>query len=223
MNCGTARMPDLSIAVEGAEVVQFAAAPLLAFQLRIENPGTEELIHSVVLRAQIQIEATRRRYDEREKGKLLDLFGEPDRWSRTLRSMLWTHAGAVIPPFRGSARADLQVPCTFDFNVAATKYFHGLSGGEIPLIFLFSGTVFYQDAAGALQVSPISWNSEARFRLTVGVWRQMMDEYYPNSSWLALRRDAFERLYEFKLRSGTPTWEEALDRLLSVNAELVKQ
>ena len=100
-------------------------------------------IHTIALRAQIQIEATRRRYSDVEKAKLLDLFGEPDRWSRTLRSMLWTHASVVIPSFTGSTIADLQIPCTFDFNVAATKYFHGVSEGDIPLNLLFSGTVFY--------------------------------------------------------------------------------
>ena len=216
-------MPDLSFRVEGAQPVPFAAAPLLAFKLRIEDSVAGESVHSIALRAQIQIEAARRRYDAGEKEKLLDLFGEPDRWSRTLRSMLWTHASVVIPPFQGSTTADLEVPCTFDFNVAATKYFHGLSSGEIPLNFLFSGTVFYADSGGALQVSPISWNSEARFRLPADVWRQMMDDYYPNSAWLALRRDAFERLYEFKVRNGIQTWEEALDRLLSVDEETVRQ
>jgi hypothetical protein len=47
----------------------------------------------------------------------------------------------------------------------------------------------------------------------------MMDEYYPNSAWLSLRRDAFERLYEFKVRNGLPTWEQALERLLAAQQE----
>jgi hypothetical protein len=143
------------------------------------------------------------------------LFGEPDRWSSTLRSMLWTHADLVIPAFTGSTIADLQIPCTFDFNVAATKYFHGVSDGEIPLILLFSGTLFYAGPEGALQVAPIPWDKEARYRLPVQVWREMMDTYYPNSAWLSLRRDVFERVYEYKVRQGIPTWEEALTSLLS--------
>ena len=56
----------------------------------------------------------------------------------------------VIPAFTGSTIADLQIPCTFDFNVAATKYFHGVSDGEIPLSLLFSGTLFYAGPEGAL-------------------------------------------------------------------------
>jgi hypothetical protein len=216
-------MPDLSFAVESAESVPFAAAPTLSLKLKVINPQPDEIIHTVALRAQIQIEATRRRYSDAEKAKLLDLFGEPDRWSRTLRSMLWTHASVVIPGFAGSTIADLQIPCTFDFNVAATKYFHGVSDGDIPLNLLFSGTVFYAVPDGTLQVAPIPWNKEARFRLPVQIWRKMMDEYYPNSAWLAVHRDVFERLYEFKVRNGIPSWEEALDRLLSTVEETVLQ
>src|SRR6266852_389675 len=160
-------MPDLRFTVEGAESALFAATPLLALKLRVESANPQETIHTVALRAQIQIEAARRRYSEADKEKLRDLFGEPDRWSRTLRTMLWTHADVVIPAFTGSTVADLQIPCTFDFNVAATKYFHGVSDGDIPLILLFSGTLFYAGPQGALQVAPIPWDKEARYRLPV--------------------------------------------------------
>jgi len=215
-------MPDLRLAIEGAEVVQYAAAPLLAFKLRIANHPSEETIHTVALRAQIQIEATRRKYDANEQARLLDLFGEPDRWGQTLRSMLWTHASVVVPRFTGSALADIVVPCSFDFNVAATKYFHGLASGDLPLCFQFSGTVFYQGENETLQVAPISWDKEAKYRLPVKVWKDLMDVYYPNSAWLALQRDTFEKLYQFKVREGIPTWEEALERALSALSETVR-
>ena len=212
-------MPDLSFQVQAAHSTPFAATPTLSFTLRVDNAVPNETIHTIALRAQIQIESTRRRYSEEEQSRLLDLFGEPDRWSRTLRSMLWTHAGVVITAFTGSTTADLEVPCTFDFNVAATKYFYGISEGEIPLIFLFSGTVFYESADAALQVAPIPWDKEARFRLPVQTWRTMMDEYYPNSAWIALRRDVFEHVYEYKVRNGIQTWEAALERLLEAREE----
>jgi hypothetical protein len=212
-------MPDLSFRVEGAEAVPYAAAPLLVLKLAVENANPEETIHTIALRAQIQIEATRRRYSESEKERLLDLFGDPGRWSQTLRAMLWTHASVVIPSFAGSVAADLQVPCTFDFNVAATKYFYGVSDGDIPLNLQFSGTVFYAAGERTLQVAPISWDKEARFRLPVRIWREMMDAYYPNSAWLSLRKDVFDRVYQYKVRQGIPTWEEALDSLLSAAEE----
>jgi hypothetical protein len=215
-------MPDLELHVESAEVVQYAAAPLLAFKVRITNSDIEETIHTVALRAQIQLEVTRRKYDTEEQTRLADLFGEPDRWGQTLRNLLWTHASVVVPRFTGSTIAEIQVPCTFDFNVAATKYFHGVTSGDLPLCFQFSGTVFYVGHQGPLQVAPISWDKEAKYRLPVKVWKDLMDAYYPNSAWLALRKDVFERIYQFKVREGIPTWEEAILRALAAIPETVR-
>jgi hypothetical protein len=215
-------MPDLVLTIESADVVQFAAAPLLSFKVRIVNGTSEEIVHTIAMRAQIQIEVTRRKYSTDEQTRLKDLFGEPDRWNQTLRSLLWTHASVVVPRFTGSVVAEIPVPCTFDFNVAATKYFHGLTSGDLPLCFQFSGNVFYQGEDGALQVSPISWDKEAKYRLPVRVWKDLMDTYYPNSAWLALHRDTFEKLYQFKVREGIPTWEEAIERALNAVPETVR-
>ncbi|MGA2537070.1 MAG: DUF6084 family protein [Terracidiphilus sp.] len=209
-------MPDLSFKVEDASVVPFAVVPTLAFRLRIANAMTGERIHTVALRCQIQIEATRRRYAAEEQRGMLDLFGEPERWGKTLRSLLWTHASSVVPGFENTTLTDLHVPCTFDFNVAATKYFASLGDGDIPLRLMFSGTVFYAGEDGALQVSPISWEQEATFKLRQSIWREMMDSYYPNTAWLSLRRDVFERLLQYKTQHGIPTWEQALERILPV-------
>ena len=139
-----------------------------------------------------------------------------------MKNMLWTHASIVAPAFQGSAVVDLPVPCTFDFNVAATKYFHGLGEGDVPLNFLFSGTVFYGDGE-ALQVAPIPWDKEARFRLPVKAWHEMMDIYYPNTAWLCLRRDVFERLHEHKVQNGIPTWEQLFETMLPALEESVKR
>jgi hypothetical protein len=207
-------MPDLSFQIEKAEPQRFTAAPTLLFKLRIANAVADEVIHSVALRCQIQLEVTKRQYRAEDQDQLRDLFGEPERWGQTLKTMLWTHASVVAPAFRDTSVVDVPVPCTFDFNVAATKYFHGLGDGEVPLSFLFSGTVFYADGNGALQVAPIPWDKEARFRLPVKSWREMMDIYYPDSAWLCLRREVFERLYEYKVAHGIPTWEQALERML---------
>jgi hypothetical protein len=215
-------MPELRFAIEGAEVVRHAAAPLLAFKLRLDNAPADQIVHTVALRVQIMLEVTRRKYDAGEQSRLQDLFGEPDRWGQTLRNMLWTHAGLVVPRFTGSTVVDLPVPCTFDFNVAATKYFHGLTSGDLPLCFQFSGTVFYQGHEEVLQVAPISWDKETKYRLPVNVWKDLMDTYYPNSAWLALQRDTFEKLYQFKVREGIPTWEEAVERALNALSETVR-
>lgn len=207
-------MPNLSFQVDAAEAVAFAASPQLVFKLRIANANAEEAIQSIALRCQIQIQATQRKYAVEEQKRLLDLFGVPERWSRTLRSMLWTHASVMVPPFAGSTLVELPVPCTFDFNVAATKYFAALEDGEVPLELMFSGTIFYQTPGLNLQVEQIPWDRETKYRLPVSVWREMMDLYYPNSAWLCLRRDVFERLSQYKMERGILTWEQALESLL---------
>ena len=208
-------MIDLSFQIENVKARRDAVAPMLGFALRIIDSDASTPIHSIALRCQVRIETTRRRYAAKEQEQLVDLFGEPARWGQTLRSMLWAHASVVVPPFIGSAAVELPVPCTFDFNVATTKYFHALKEGEVPLCFLFSGTIFYAgESAGALQVAQIPWEKEAYFRLPVSVWKEMMEQYYPNSAWLNLRRDVFDRLYRFKSGQMLPTWEQALEKLL---------
>ncbi len=215
-------MPDLNFNLESAAAVPYAAAPTIAFKLRVTNLPSEQVIHTVVLRAQIQIESTRRHYTSEEQARLADLFGDPDRWSLTLRTMLWTHAIVVLPGFTIETAVDVPVPCTFDFNVAATKYFHALEEGDLPLLFLFSGTVFYEDESGTMQVAPISWDKEAKFRLPVRVWHDLIESYYPNSAWLSLRKDVFDRLYQYKMRCGIPTWEQTLERVLDSVEETAK-
>ena len=209
-------MPDLHFEVEGVEPQKYAAAPALLFKLRLtETSKPPAAVQTVVLRCQVRIEPARRRYTPVEQARLLDLFGTPERWGQTLRPMLWTHAVAVVPPFDGTAAVDLPVPCIFDFSVAATKYFGGLEAGEIPLCFLFSGTIFYEGDDGALQATQISWEKEAYYRLPAATWKGLMDLYYPNSAWLNLRRDVFERLSRYKSLQGLPTWELAVERLLA--------
>jgi hypothetical protein len=209
-------MPDLTFQVVEAAPLPFAASPHLVFKLRIADVEAPAVpIPAVALRCQIRIEPAGRRYDAGEQERLLDLFGEPARWGRTLRGMLWAHASLMVPSFTGGTVVDLPVPCTFDFNVAATKYFAALDDGEVPLSLLFSGTIFHADEDGALQVAPISWEKEAEFRLPVRAWKEMMELYYPNTAWLCLRRDIFDRFYEYKRRMGLPTWEHALESLLA--------
>ena len=212
-------MPDLNFVIESAEQVPDSVSPLLNFKLVITD-ARAAFISAVALRCQIRIEPTRRRYAESEQERLHDLFGEPARWGQTLRSMLWTHTTLVTPSFTGRTMVDLPVPCTYDFNIAATKYFYALEEDDVPLTLLFSGTVFHaDDPEGPLQTSPIPWEKETTFRLPVRVWRSMMDHYYPNGAWVRLRRDVFDRLYLYKSGLGLPTWEQALERLIDKSEE----
>ena len=201
--------PDLHFTIDTAETLRFAASPHIVFKLRIGN-SAPRTIHTVILRCQIQLDVSRRRYTAEEQKRLTDLFGEPNRWGETLRPLLWTNTSIVVPSFDNSTVVDLPIPCTFDFNVAATKYFAGIETGEIPVSFFFNGTIFYEGEDSALQVAQISWEKEASHRMPIRVWREMMDAYYPNTIWLCLQRDAFERLYAYKVKRGIPTFDEAL-------------
>ncbi len=209
-------MPDLMFEVLGAEPLRDVAAPMLAFHLQVTNRISEEPIHAILLRCQMQIEAARRRYTSHEQEQLRDLFDGPARWGQTLRPLLWTNLAVNIPSFAGSIVYPVSVPCTFDLNVATAKYFHALEGGEVPITFFFSGTIFYGSGQGGFQVAPISWNQEARFRLSVQLWNEMMDLHYPQLAWLCLRREIFDELYRFKVREGIPTFDETVERMLAV-------
>lgn len=210
--------PDLTFTIEGAEALRFAAAPQIAFKLRTAA-GSSQRIHSIILRCQIQIDVARRSYSAEEQARLTDLFGQPAQWGETLRSMLWTSVTLVVPSFEGVTEVDLQVPCTFDFNIGATKYFAAIDDGDLPVSFYFSGSIFYHSDGAGLQVVQIPWEKEASYRMPAKVWRDMMDAYYPNSAWLCLSRDVFDHLCAYKVRRGFPTFEEMLLQLLEDKAE----
>lgn len=207
-------MPNLRFEVESVTSMAESATPVLVFRLRVTNTPPEQRIHSIALNVQLHIQPGRRHYAAGEQSAMNDLFGEPARWGATLRPLFWTTASATVPSFAGSTIVDLRVPCTFDFNVAATKYFHGVQEGEIPVALLFNGTVFYI-ADDAVQVALIPWSQETSCRVTAAVWKEMMARHYPDSTWLSLQHEAFERLYRYKVQHGLPTWEQTVDHVLA--------
>ena len=208
-------MPDLDFEVESADVLPYAAVPTILFKVGVQNAVEGEEIDSISLRTQIRIAATQRRYEPNEQAKLRELFGEPHQWKDTLRSLLWTNTNTIVTRFSGGRVFEMPVTCTYDFDVVGTKYFAALDEGEIPLEFLFSGSVFYRKDGGALQVALISWEREATFRLPVRLWREMMDNYFPNSAWLRLHKDIFDRLYDYRSRNALLTWDRTLESLLN--------
>src|SRR5579862_3834521 len=215
-------MLDLDFQVLGAEPARVAAAPLMLFNLRVAErrvaprsgdhgaTWSPTTIYTVTLHCQIQIEPARRRYEAHQRKRLLELFGTPERWGQTLRPFLWTHASIVVRPFAGSTDIDLPVSCSYDFSLAATKYFDALDSGDMPLCFLFNGTIFYEGAEAGLQVAQVPWEKEAYFRLPAATWKALMDMYYANTAWLGLRKDMFDKLSDYKSRHGLATWEQAV-------------
>ncbi len=214
-------MPDLNFEISGVEAAAHSLTPLLHFKVRITNSPPDERIEAVLLTAQIQIQSPQRNYSAGEKENLVELFGPPEVWGQTLRNRLWAHANTTVGAFMGLTEAVLAVPCTFDLNITATKYFKALEGGEVPLLFLFSGSVFYT-ADSRLQVGPISWNQECVYRMQAQTWCALMERHYPNTAWVSLRGDVFDALYAYRRRHSFLSWEQTLEQLLQDAAEVTE-
>jgi hypothetical protein len=204
--------PQLEFDVEGVEALQYAVVPTLVFHVRIDAAGAA--VRSLALNVQLRIDAARRPYDEAERGRLFELFGQPADWGRTLRSLRWTNTSVTVPAFEGATTVELAVPCTYDFDVVATKYLDALGDGDVPLELLFSGTVFFVAPTGHLQVVHLPWDREARCALPVRVWREALERAFPGAAWLRVRRDVFERLQAYKSSRALLTWDAALEELL---------
>jgi len=215
-------MPELSFQVSGVEPVNGGLTPLLQFKLEIAASNNSERIQGIMLNAQIQIQCPQRSYNANEKARLADLFGAPERWGQTLRNRLWTHVSVNVPAFSGSTTVQLPVPCTYDLNLASAKYFNALEGGEVWLLFLFSGSMFYLAPDGRLQMERVSWDQECVYEMGIGTWQELMARQYPNTAWLYLRREVFDRLYDYKLEKGLASWEDAIEQLLAAESSKLK-
>ncbi|TCK22329.1 DUF6084 family protein [Pseudonocardia endophytica] len=195
----------------GSRAEAYSAAPSLTLDLRIED-GTGRRVHAIALRVQIRIDPRGRRYTDSETARLTDLFGEPHRWGETLNPLQLTTVPVMVPSFTGAITVPVAVPLSYDLDVASGRYFTGLDGGHVPLVLLFSGTLFYAGDAG-VQVGLVSWQEEAHHRLPVAVWRDAMDAHFPDAGWVRLRRDVLDRLVAYRSAHAV-TWDDAVDRLL---------
>lgn len=210
-------MPELGFTCAGVRVERYALAPTLVFRIRAEE-HTGARVHVVALRCQIMIEAQRRRYSEAEGARLSDLFGGRERWGDTLKPMLLTNVAQMVPGFTGSVEFDLPVPCTYDQEVASARYLASLGDGEVPLLLLFSGTVFYLGGSGML-VEQVPWDREASVRMPVATWRELIRTHFPDSGWLRLREDTLAALERFKSSRVLAGWDETLLALLKQAGE----
>jgi len=210
-------MTDLSFRVDDVVAEPYAAAPLLTARLQVSE-GSSTTIHAIALRCQIRIEPQRRAYTPDETVGLGDQFGSRDRWSQTLKPFLWMQCSTMVQGFDDSTMVDLPMPVTYDFEVTASKYFHALEDGVVPLVFLFSGTVFTRGTSG-FGVEQVAWHLEDSYRMPVSVWHECMQMHYANAGWLRLDRDTLTDLSHYKAAHGLTTWDEVLGRLLHDSKE----
>lgn len=206
-------MTDLAFTILDVVAEPYSATPQLNARVGIVS-GDDEPIQAIALRCQIRIEPLRRPYSDDEADGLVDLFGPRHRWVNTQRTFLWQHSTAMVQGFTGVTEISLPLECTYDFEVAASKYLHALRDGAIPLLFLFSGTVFVQGERG-FSVRQVSWECEAQHEMPVTVWSDLVRQHYPNAGWVRLGHDTVAALAAYKSARGMLDFEEAVTTLLN--------
>ncbi|MFD5426094.1 DUF6084 family protein [Streptomyces sp. NPDC127084] len=207
----TTQPTQFTFSCTGVRADAHAAGPTLVFRLRITaSPGTR--VHAMALRCQLRIEPARREYGDDEASGLTDLFGERPRWGTTLHPVQFAHVSVMVPGFTGETETDLVVPCTYDMDIASTRYLGALNQGEVPLLLLFSGTAF--TGVGGFHVEPVPWDREAVCRMPVRTWREMIEQHFPGCGWIKLPRDTMDALLAYRSRRALPSWEAAVEALL---------
>jgi hypothetical protein len=206
-------MAELTFTSLGVRADPYAASPTLVFRVRVAETGGST-VNTIALRCQFRIEPHRRTYSAAETPLLADLFGTPDRWGDTLKPLQFATVAVMVPGFTGETEIDVPVPCSYDLEVAANKYFASLEDGEIPLLLLFSGTVFVRTPTG-FAVDQVPWTSESPQRVPVAVWKEAMDRFFPGSGWLRLRRDTLAELQLYKAAKALPGWDDVIADLLA--------
>lgn len=206
--------PEPDFAVLGVRPVRHAAAPMLALDLEVSEPGGRT-VYMIALSIRLMIEPARRRYDDATRVALVELFGTPERWAVTTRSLVWCQVDLVVPAFTGTTTVTVPIACHYDLELAAAKYLHSLPDGEAPLALHFNGVVYYRGESGALQMVLIPWTKSIDFRMPVAVWRETIEHYYPGTGWLALRSSTLEALQHEKLARGLATLDDTVAALLA--------
>jgi hypothetical protein len=209
-------MTDVTFAVVEVAPEPYAVTPILNARLGIAAVG-DDPIHAIALRCQVRIEPMRRGYSDDEGEGLLDLFGPRERWATTMHNFQWMQTTAMVQGFTGATQVNLPLECTYDFEVTASKYLHALRGGAVPLIFLFSGTVFSKGSRG-FAVQQVPWDREDRFEMPVSVWRDLIAQHYPNTGWLRVNRETIDALAAYRSARGLLSLDEAVTSLLATSS-----
>jgi Family of unknown function (DUF6084) len=210
-------MAELSFDCIGAHADRYAVAPGMSLTLRISETSGQR-VDAIALRCQVRIEPARRSYSDEEAERLNDLFGDTQRWADTLKPIQFVTVSTMVPGFTGSIEIELPVSLTYDLEIGFARYFASLEGGVIPLLLLFSGTVFAVED-GRLQVQQVPWSKEAVYRLPANVWREAIEAHFPSSAWIRMSRHTMDELLKFKSRRALPTWDATLSALLAEAAD----
>lgn len=208
-----APVPAPEFEITGAAHLRFAASPTMVFSALATDPTRRE-IQSLALSVQVMIDPAKRGYGEAARDRLAELFGPHANWAPSTHGLPWAQVAVVVPAFTDQTMFAIQVPCTYDLEVAATKYFSALEDGDVPLSFHFNGQVFYRDDDGRLQVGLIPWSRTAGFRMPVAAWRAMIEDHYPGVGWIRLSDATLAALNEYRAARSLPTFDACVSDLL---------
>jgi hypothetical protein len=206
-------IPEPDFEVLSARTVRYAAAPMLALELKVAEPSGRT-VYMIALTIQLMIDPARRRYDDATRAKLLELFGEPERWAVTTRSLVWCKLDVLVPAFTGSTVVSVPISCSYDLELAAAKYLYSLPDGEAPLALHFNGIIYYRGDDGRMQMVLVPWTKSIDFRMPVSVWRDTVEHYYPKTGWVALHSETLEALQQAKLDRGLATLDACVRALI---------
>ena len=119
--------------------------------------------------------------------------------------------------FTGGTQVNLPLECTYDFEVAASKYLHALRDGTCRCN-SSSAERFSRKGARGFAVQQVPWDREDRFDMPVSVWRDLIQQHYPNTGWLRLNRDTIDALAAYRSARGLLSFDDAVTSLLAASS-----
>jgi hypothetical protein len=208
-------VPEPEFEITGAAHIAFAAAPTMLFSASVSDRSGYE-IQSIALTVQVMIDPAKRGYDPETRARLAELFGPPASWAPSTSGLAWARVSTAVPGFTGMTPFGIEVPCTYDLEVAATKYFYAVRDRSVPLSFHFNGNVFFRGRGDRLQVVPVPWSATAQYRMPVARWRAMIAEHYPGGGWIRVDDETLDALNDRRGERGLATFDACIAELLEV-------
>jgi len=205
----------LTFEMVDATADRFSAAPIVRLRVRVRLEG--EAIDALALHVRVQIEPAGRAYDTDEELLQQELFGKRERWVQSVRPLQWTECAVMLNAFTGETTFDVPIACTYDLQVASSKYASALKDGNIPVRLLFTGTIF-RGAQSGFAVEMLSWNSERQGRVPVATWQEAMERVFPGQAWIRVDRPTFAALRRYRTEHALYNWEDAFAHLLGEHA-----
>lgn len=205
--------PQLAFEVLGAAHDPIAIQPTMRFELGVAEASARE-IYAITLTAQIMVEPAKRSYDAEQRAELADLFGEPSRWPATTRPFLWAHAHTLLHSFSGATTFGLDLPCSADLAVPASRYADALADDEVPIALHFTGRVLYAGEGQRVQVAHIGWDTMASYRMPAATWQAMIAHHHGDTRFVRVHKDTLAALTQVRTTRGLHDYDAVIGELL---------